>query len=371
MTHPRDRSTARFASARRPAVLASRAMWFLALCLSLWCGLARALEPTGVLQVSASAPGAEVWIDGNLVGVVPVTKYIAPGKHQLRVAADNFEPFVRVVEITVDHTTEVAATLVPGPGSIEFTGPKGAAVWMGGQRYAVPARVPSPGPGTLNYRAEAPGFESSEFSLGVVRGRNHLVDLVLESSANVLVVTSTPPGAGVLLDGQYVGVTPFTMRGLAPGAHGVELQSEGYASAFLPADNDGVNRVGLQAKLGRSGASLTLSGLQPAAVVRVNGALVGTGETVKVPLVARGRHTVTVTDGDRVATGLLDFPSSGAILARVSGDQVLESQPLTQSWAFWAAVGGGAAVLTGGTVAVVVATSPAPPPEGDVVAVLP
>lgn len=342
-----------------------------ALLLSLWCAFAQALEATGALRVSASAPGAEVWLDGAPVGTAPVTKYVPVGKHQLRVAADNFEPFVRVVEITADHTTEVAATLVPGPGSIEFTGPKGAAVWIAGQRYAVPARVPSPGAGKLAYRAEAPGFETTELALDVVRGRNHLVDLVLESSANVLAVESTPPGATVLLDGKEVGVTPFKLRGLSAGAHGVELRAEGYATAFRPVQNDGVARVEVQAKLSKGGASLTASGLAAGARVLVNGAPVGTGETVRVPLVERGKHTVTVESGAAVASGLIEFPASGDVLVKVNGNEVVESRPLTETWGFWAAVGGGAALLTGGTVAVVVATSPAPPAEGDVVAVLP
>ncbi len=346
-------------------------MSFLAFFLSLWCALAHAVDSTGVLKVRANTGGAEVWIDGALVGTAPVTKYIAAGSHKLRVVADNFEPFVRTVEITADRTTEVEATLVPGPGSVEFTGPKGAAVWIGGQRYAVPARIPSPGPGKLAYRAEAPGFETTELGLDVVKGRNHLVELVLESSANVLAVNSTPPGAKVFLDGAEVGVTPFKMKGLATGPHGVEIRAEGYASAFRPADNNGNDRVGIEAKLSKSGASLAVSGLGAESVVAINGAIVGKGETVKVPLVERGKHTVTVTEGETVASGLIEFPSGGTVLAKRSGDKVVESKPLTQSWAFWAAVGGGAAVVTGGVVGVAMATAPPEPASGDVVMVLP
>ncbi|MBM4389885.1 MAG: PEGA domain-containing protein [Deltaproteobacteria bacterium] len=346
-------------------------MSFLAFFLALWCALAHAVDATGVLKVRASASGAEVWIDGALVGAAPVTKYIAAGSHKLRVVADNFEPFVRTIEITADRTTELEAALVPGPGSVEFTGPKGAAVWIGGQRYAVPARIPSPGPGKLAYRGEAPGFETAELALDVVKGRNHLVDLVLESSANVLAVNSTPAGAKVFVDGAEVGVTPFKMKGLPPGPHGVEVRAEGYASSFRPADNNGTDRVGIEAKLAKGGASLTLSGLGSDSSVSVNGALVGKGETVKVALVERGKHTITVTDGAHVATGLLEFPSSGAVLARVQGHTVVASKPLTESWAFWAAVGGGAAIVTGGVVSVAMATAPPEPATGDVVMVLP
>ena len=346
-------------------------MSFLAFFLSLWCGMAHAVDPTGVLKVRTSAGSAEVWIDGTLVGAAPVTKYIPAGSHKLRVVADNFEPFVRTVEITIDHTTEVVATLVPGPGSVEFTGPKGAAVWIGGQRYAVPARIPSPGPGKLAYQAEAPGFETTELALEVVKGRNHLVDLVLDSSANVLAVSSTPPGAKVLLDGTEVGVTPFKMKALSPGAHGVEIRADGYASSFRPADNNGTDRVGIEAKLSKSGSALTVSGLGAESVVAINGAVVGKGETVKVPLVERGKHTVTVTEGEHVASGLIEFPSGGAVLAKMTGDKVVETKPLTESWAFWAAVGGGAAVVTGGVVGVAMATAPPEPAAGDVVMVLP
>ncbi|MCX6685142.1 MAG: PEGA domain-containing protein, partial [Methanoregula sp.] len=43
-----------------------------------------------------------------------------------------------------------------------------------------------------------------------------------------LLVTTTPPGAQVYVDGGIKGITPTTIPGLSPGAHSIVLKMEGY-----------------------------------------------------------------------------------------------------------------------------------------------
>lgn len=348
-------------------------MSLLALWLLLW-GLvhpASAADPTGALKVLSSAPGAEVWVDGALVGTTPLTRYVPVGAHKLRVVADNFEPFVRQVEVVADKTLELNAALTPGPGSIEFTGPPGATVAVNGQAYAVPVRLPSPGAGAFAWRAQAPGFEAAEGTLQLVRGRNYLVPLTLESSVGVLAVTTRPAAAEVWVGGRKLGASPLTTRELPPGVHGVELRLEGYATVYRQVDTT-ADRAALEVTMSKgAGAAVVISTGSPDAAVFVNQVEVGRGATVRVEHVARGKVTVAVVTGDRRVEGRLEVPTAGTLAARATDKAVVETRPLTQSWAFWAAVGGGA-VAAGTTAAVVVAANqPAPPPEGDVVVTLP
>jgi hypothetical protein len=344
------------------------ALWALALLV----GLARAEDASAILKVKSSAPGAEVYVDGALVGQAPLTKYMPPGTHQLRVVADFNDPFVRRITLEADRTLEVNATLVKGAGTIEFTGPAGAHVFTGDvDRGPVPIRLPSPGVGKLPWRVTAPGFEAAEGVLDVVAGRNHLVDVKLESSRGVFAVTSEPAGAAVRLDGKDVGVTPLRLAGVEPGVHGVELALDGHARVLRSVDTTAGTRGEVAAKLAKGGASLALTTGSDAAQVFVNDAPVGIGATVRVDALERGRATIRVVYADRVVKDAITVPASGSLALRVSGDSVVERKKLTEQWGFWAAVGGG--VAAGGTVAAVVANAnqPEPPPSGDTVVTLP
>ena len=333
---------------------------------------ALAAEATGVLAVATPTPGAEVFLDGAMIGTAPLTKYIPVGKHKLRIIADNYDPFVRVVDISADKTSQVNATLLAGPGSIEFTGPSGSVLSLGAQSYTVPIRLPSPGPGAMTWTATAPGFEVSPGQLQLVKGRNYLVELKLESSEGVIAITTRPLGAAVELDGVAIGVTPAKVTGQAPGLHGVKVSLEGYGTAYKEVDTRQGGRGAADVGLLKSGAEVTVQAAPSDATVWFNGVQVGTGALVKVANVGKGRIDITVRQGaTTVASGRLDVPESGALTVHQSGNSVAARKPLLQRWAFWAAVGGGAVALGTTATVVAVATQPEPPPAGDVVVTLP
>ncbi len=345
--------------------------------LALWLFLvglvlpASAADPTGAVKISASAAGAEVYLDGTMLGAAPLTKYVAVGAHKLRIVADNFEPFVRQIEVQAGKTLELTAAMTAGPGSVEFTGAVGTTVSVNGQTFPVPVRLPSPGAGSLVWQGQAPNFEAGSGTIPLVKGRNYLVAIALESSVGVVAVTSNPAGATVRLDGKDLGVTPVKVRDIAPGVHGVEVTLDGYATTYKKVDTTAGIRGTVDATMNKGGAEVNVSTGNPDATVFFNGVEVGRGTTVKVVGVGRGKTEITVTTDSRSVSGRVEVPSSGSVLARTTEKTVVEAKPLTQQWGFWAAVGGGA-VAAGTTAAVVVAANqPAPAPEGDVVVTLP
>ena len=327
-------------------------------------------DSTGVLRLSSTVPGAEVYLDGALIGAAPLTKYLPAGSHTLRVVADNFEPYVRLVELQVDKTLDVSAVLTPGPGSVEFSGPAGAQVVIGDQIYGLPVRLPAPTAAALSYRAQAPGFEQVDATLPLVKGRNYVVALTLESSEGVIVVGTTPPGAAVRLDGAEVGATPSRNRGVARGVHGVQVSLDGYATAYRAVDTTKGGRGAVEITLAKAGAEVVVKGVGVAAAVLFNEVEVAKGPA-RVPNVAKGRLDVTVVDGDRRVTGKFTVPGSGALTIRLAGATLAEQKPITQQWAFWAAVGGGTAAAATTAAVVVASNQPEPAPAGDVVVTLP
>lgn len=329
-----------------------------------------AADSTGVLRLSSTAPGAEVYVDDALLGTTPLTKYIPAGPHTLRVVADNFEPYVRRIEVQADKTLDVSAALTAGPGSIEFSGPPGATVSIGGQVFGVPVRIPSPSAPALAYKAAAPGFEEAEATMPLVKGRNYVVALKLESSEGVVAVVTNPPGAQVRLDGADVGVSPARQKGVARGTHGVQVSMPGYATVYRQLDTSKGGRGAVDVTLTKAGAEVVVNGAPAEATVLFNGVEVGQGP-LRIPAVAKGRLDVTVVAGKSQATGKFTVPSEGTLTVRLSGNTVVEQKPITQQWAFWAAIGGGTAAVATTAAVVVAANQPEPAPEGDVVVTLP
>ncbi len=335
-------------------------------------GVAHAEDPTGILKVRSNADGAEVWLDGAVVGKTPLTKYLPAGTHQLRVVADRFDPFVRRVELVAERTLEVQATLAPGNGTVEFTGPAGATLVLGKTpRGALPIRLPSPGAGNLAWRVEAPGREPAEGVLAVVAGRNHLVDVKLEDSAGVFVVKSRPVGAAVRLDGKDVGVTPLKLSAIPADKHVVEVRLDGHALAIRNVDTTGGKRAEIDVPLATRGGRVVVRTGHPEATVRVNDALVGTGAEVTVGPIEAGRLRVAVDGPNLAAKAQIQIEDRGSEVLRVRGADLVPVVPFTRRWVFWAGVG--AAAAGGGVAATLaaIANQPAPPPDGAVVVDLP
>lgn len=74
-------------------------------------------EQLGTLVVTAAAPGAEILVDGRLVGGAPEARVeLKPGKHTLVVRAKDHLTLERFVEVRAGETTRLEANLFLEPG---------------------------------------------------------------------------------------------------------------------------------------------------------------------------------------------------------------------------------------------------------------
>jgi hypothetical protein len=85
-------------------------------------------DAKGTLVLDASVPGAEGTLDGEAVGLLPVTRSLKPGKHQIRVTQPGFYPVDRLVAVDPGKTTRDVVRLVAIPGA---TAPDLAALTAG------------------------------------------------------------------------------------------------------------------------------------------------------------------------------------------------------------------------------------------------
>ena len=103
-------------------------------------GRPTAERTTGTLEVLADVPGAEVSVDDEPVGAVPISISSAPGTHKLRVSAPGRLPIEQTVEVAADVTTTVRAelrsileeeTATPKPGRTDLLAQARSLVFSG------------------------------------------------------------------------------------------------------------------------------------------------------------------------------------------------------------------------------------------------
>ncbi len=126
------------------------------------------LDPShlGTLHVVTEPPGAEVRIDGNMVGTTPLTVQELAGLARIRVGKEGFRTYNRSLSIEAGQRVELGPLrLEPLPelsGTVELfgVGLEGGAVAVdGGPRLTLPARVEAAS-GVHRFQVFAPDGES-------------------------------------------------------------------------------------------------------------------------------------------------------------------------------------------------------------------
>ena len=152
--------------------------------------------PNVPLRVSSEPEGAEVFLDGRLLGITALTAEVAPGTYTLRLALDGFAPDSHVVEIARGEGLAVERVLAAEDRSVQFHSvPAGAMVSIDDQPpfpAGNTALVPVGRPVTLQMRL--PGYEVLEETL--VFGVDEVIvtrALVPIASAEALAAGDTVP----------------------------------------------------------------------------------------------------------------------------------------------------------------------------------
>ena len=73
----------------------------------------RAGQDAGKLLLRSTPTGAQVWIDGALVGNTPMLLIVAPGKYRVEMRGQRLEHAERAVGLLPHETVELALPLVP------------------------------------------------------------------------------------------------------------------------------------------------------------------------------------------------------------------------------------------------------------------
>jgi hypothetical protein len=291
--------------------------------------------PQGEILVAADVSGAQVLLDGTAAGTTPTILETAPGAHVIEIRAEGVQPHTETVTVASGGRVTVNAQLQPvrrpGGNLLVLTQPEGAMVLVDGQeRGNSPATIEDVPAGTHIVEARRRGYEGESQSVQVEEGRQATVRVVLtEAARGGLRVTSSIPGAEVLLDGQSIGTTPLSHGEIEAGEHTVVVRSQGHrdwerrvtvrpaVELLVEATPDG---------FGRLNATADVEGAE----VVIDGTVVGPAPLQNHEL-ATGDHTVEIrAAGHRTYTSTITVEANGTntIAAQLAGPAAAPAGPL-------------------------------------------
>jgi len=199
---------------------------------------------TGTLEVSSTPSGAIAMLDGGSWQYTPAEFTAVPAgtNHYVQISMSGYETYATTVYVSAGETAYASAELVPvrpqpSTGSLGVTtAPAGADIYVDGRyRAASPSVITNLAPGTHTLRMHKAGYDEYLRTFTITAGQSTAIDYAFvpqSSSFGSMEVASTPSGAALFLDGNYMGLTPagdyFDITSLVPGTHTVTLRMTDY-----------------------------------------------------------------------------------------------------------------------------------------------
>jgi serine/threonine protein kinase len=197
---------------------------------------------TGILTVTSTPAGAQVFLDGTDIGTTPVaSKAVALGAHTLRVTLSGYNDYSTSIALGATETRTVAATLTktsvaPSSAALVITSsPSGARIYLAGKDTGkVTPGTFAVTPGTHTVKLTKDGYTTYQGSVQLTTTGTTttlpvtLVKVAVVPASATLTVTSAPSGAIVVLDGEDLATTPLPSWQVTPGTHSIRLTLAGY-----------------------------------------------------------------------------------------------------------------------------------------------
>ena len=290
------------------------------------------LEPLpGHLNLLSELDDIEVMIDDESTGPAPaLIRDISRGMHIIEFSKHRYFPLKQEIEIEgLDITQDLTISLEPAWGEMQFSSaPKGAELYIDEQLIGttpLSAEILETG----SYLSLASnGYKTWSKDLFVKAGTTEIYPTIHMIVADgILNISSSPPGAGVTVDGEFRGSTPMEVALSPLKTHRLELFLEGYRKAVRSVDIEPEQGLSLDVSLSAIMGSIQLNIKPRDAVVTVDGNAHGTG-TQNLSLTAK-THSVLISKPG--------FESQQIdVIPRPDHEQSLNIELLTVQQAYWA-----------------------------------
>ena len=244
----------------------------------------------GTVTIATQPAGGEIILDELSLGAAPLVDLtLEAGVYRVEAVLDRYQRWQGQIDVVGRNQSQtVDVVLLPDWANVRFSAtPATVTASIDGQ----PAETTATGVEVLSGEREltlsAPGFMPLSLPLSIVAGVDQDLGAVTLTPADAtLTLESTPPGAGVTVDGAFAGLTPLVVP-LSPGdRHAISLSKAGYLGASLSltlARGETASRaITLRPELGEVRFAIE----PPEAEILINGQRVGAGsQSLSLPAV--------------------------------------------------------------------------------------
>lgn len=276
----------------------------------LFVPLVKKLDPPRI-DVRADADknlfGAQLYVDGELKGQVPMLVDVEPGRHQVEIRKEGFETLTQWItakeneKVTLAPALKEIAKAKYGTVIVEADVPD-AEVFIDGNRH--PDKTPAvisnviEGIHVIEVRKEPSAPWKQTIQVKAAEQTKVRADLKagMGTGDGTISVLSNVTSAKVFIDGREVGVVPFDIKNVKPGEHVIEVKAEGYTTreerVVINAGGTEIRKMDLSPEGSPNQGIIKVVSPVPDAEVFIDGASVG-----KVPQekrAAAGEHFVVV-----------------------------------------------------------------------------
>jgi formylglycine-generating enzyme required for sulfatase activity len=198
--------------------------------------LAELQDNRGTVAFTSEQPGVTVVVAGRELGTVPRTAPIEAGSYRVDWLAAGFKPASSRLKVVAGESLQLAApVLVPADGNLLLRSePDGAAVTVDGvYRGQTPLDLDLSPNEPHRLELSKAGYTPASEEVRLAPGRSEVVTVSMDEQTTELAISSRPPGAEVLVDGELRGTTtadPLTVVLAGSDPYEIEVRKEGYVA---------------------------------------------------------------------------------------------------------------------------------------------
>jgi hypothetical protein len=188
---------------------------------------------TGTLFVKAFPAEAEIHLDNKYLGTSPqMVRNLVIGKHEVRITHEDYSDFIENVQIEPDSQRRLNINLEQLPGEVFiFSNPSGGDIYIDGKFKGKTNTLIKLKPGDYRIQVTKTGYYGHHKDVTVPSGRQISLDFhLMEQGSGSLLITTSPPGAQVFLNGELFGQTPLEKKYLKAASHSLLIIKDGYKS---------------------------------------------------------------------------------------------------------------------------------------------
>ncbi len=170
------------------------------------------VENFGKIKVSAQDPECLIYVDGKLVGKAENSHelQLETGEHIIEIRREAHRTMKRKINVPKgSYTPYHLPVLVPICGKLQVVSePRDAEVWIDGEKVGTAMAIFSNVLiGEHRVMVKANGYRPEEFSVTIEENQLARIEKKLSDQCNFM-LTSTPEGAIIQIDGKTIGTTP-------------------------------------------------------------------------------------------------------------------------------------------------------------------